>query len=113
MEKIILNISGMHCASCASNIENALKKVSGVLNAQVNFAAEKAYIEFDPERLSVRDLIAVIVQAGYKALIPDVSLDKEEERRNKEVRSLKIRFISAISLSSILMLVSMAPCAGI
>lgn len=113
MEKIVLNISGMHCASCASNIENALKKVSGVLSSQVSFAAEKAFIEFDPAKLSVRELMSVIDRAGYKALIPDVSLDKEEELRNKEVRSLRIRFIAAISLSSVLMFICMAPCAGI
>lgn len=103
----------MHCASCASNIENALKKVSGVLSSKLSFAAEKAFIEFDPAKLSVRELMAVIDKAGYKALIPDVSLDKEEERRNKEVRSLRIRFIAAISLSSVLMFICMAPCAGI
>src|SRR3989338_4294212 len=103
MEKIILNISGMHCASCASNIEEALKKVSGVLSAQVNFASEKAYIEFEPASLSVRDLITAIDRAGYKALVPDVSGYREEERRNKEVKSLKIKFIISIVLSSILM----------
>jgi len=113
MEKIILNITGMHCVSCAGNIENALKKVSGVGSAQVSFAAEKAYIEFEAGKLQVKDLIAAIDQVGYKALMPEVSPDKEEERRNKEVRSLKIKFIIAITLSSILMGVSMGPCVGI
>jgi len=113
MEQIILNISGMHCASCASNIESALKKVSGVVNAQVNFASEKAYIEFEPQKLNVQALIAVIDKAGYKALIPEVLQDKEKELKDKEVRSLKIKFIIAIILSSILMFISMGPCLGI
>ena len=47
MEKIILNISGMHCASCAVTIENALKKEEGIKSANVNFASEKLYLEFD------------------------------------------------------------------
>jgi Cu+-exporting ATPase len=110
MEKIILNISGMHCASCAGNIESALKKVSGIISAQVNFAAEKAYIEFEPERLNVRDLIAVIDKAGYKALVPEISQDKENALRDIEVKNLRFKFIIAIILSAVLMCVSMGPC---
>ena len=75
MEKILLNISGMHCASCAVTIEAAVKKVPGVINASVNFAAEKAYIEFNPELLSIQDFVSVIKQAGYRALVPAESLD--------------------------------------
>ncbi|MDP2830893.1 MAG: heavy metal-associated domain-containing protein, partial [Candidatus Omnitrophota bacterium] len=44
MEKVVLNISGMHCASCASNIEGALKRLPGVFDARVNFAIENAYL---------------------------------------------------------------------
>lgn len=113
MEKIILNISGMHCASCAGNIESALKKVPGVVSARVNFASEKAYIEFEPQKLNVQALIAVIEKSGYRALIPEVSPDKEKKLRDKEVRSLKIKFIISIILSSILMFISMGPCVGI
>src|SRR3989338_4702104 len=100
MDKIVLNILGMHCASCASNIEGALKKVAGVLSAQVNFAKEKAYIEFEPKKLNVQDLIAVVEKTGYKAFIPEVSLDREKELRNREVRNLKRRFIISKILSS-------------
>jgi len=110
MEKIILNISGMHCASCAANIEAALKKVPGVLRAQVNFASERAYIEFEAGRLDTRDLILAIERVGYKALVPDVSLEKERASAEKEVKGLKIRFIVAMTLSGVLMCVAMGPC---
>lgn len=111
--KIILDISGMHCASCAANIEKALNKVSGVLRAQVNFAAEKAYIEFEQSKLNTRDLIAVIEKAGYKAQPPDISLDKEQNLRDREVNNLRKKFIISIILSSMLMYISMGPCVGI
>ena len=39
--KTILEISGMHCASCAQKIENALKKIDGVKEVNVNFAWKK------------------------------------------------------------------------
>ena len=113
MDKIVLNILGMHCASCASNIEGALKKVPGVTSAQVNFAQEKAYIEFDPKKLNVQDLIAVVEKTGYKAFIPEISLDREKELRDKEVRNLKRKFTTSIILSSVLMYFSMGPCVGL
>ena len=113
MDKIVLNILGMHCASCPSNIEGALKKVPGVTSAQVNFAQEKAYIEFDPKKLNVQDLIAVVEKTGYKAFIPEISLDREKELRDKEVRNLRRRFIVSIILSSVLMYFSMGPCVGL
>lgn len=113
IQKIILSISGMHCASCAVNIESALKKTQGIISAQVNFALEKAYIEFEPEKLNVQDLIAVIEKSGYKALPPGVSLDREKAIRDKEVRSLKNKFIISIIFSGILMFISMGPCLGL
>ncbi len=112
-EKIILNLSGMHCVSCAGNIEGALKKTPGVQSARVNFALEKAEIEFDPQALRPKDIIAVIERCGYKAFIPDEGLDRESQSRDKEVRDLKIRFIIAVVLSVGLMYVAMGHCLGL
>ncbi len=100
--KIVLDISGMHCASCALNIEQSLEKVAGVVSSRVNFASEKAYIEFDPGRLNVQDFIRVVEQAGYKAAVPG-TMDAEKETRDKEVKALRIKFIIALVFSSILM----------
>ena len=51
--KTILKISGMHCTSCVLNIENVIKKEEGVKSASVNFGTEKAYVEFDPEKINL------------------------------------------------------------
>ncbi len=96
----------MHCASCVLNIEQALKKISGVISSRVNFASEKAYIEFDPKELKVQDFIRIIEQAGYKADVPR-TMDAEKEIRDKEVKVLRIKFIIALVFSSILMAISM------
>lgn len=113
MEKIALNISGMHCASCAGNIEGVLRKISGVKRAQVNFALEKAQIEFEPDKLSVQDLITAIEKAGYKAQVPEESFDRERQQREKEVKTLKIKFIVSIILAGLLMYVAMGSCVGL
>jgi Cu+-exporting ATPase len=108
MKKIILDVSGMHCASCAANITNALKKLAGVLSAGVNFASEQAFIEYEPDKISLTELIGAIEKIGYRAETKGVSLDKKEELQDRQIRNLKFRFIISIILSSLLMYISMA-----
>ncbi|PIU69279.1 hypothetical protein COS81_00500, partial [candidate division WWE3 bacterium CG06_land_8_20_14_3_00_42_16] len=67
MQKTILKISGMHCASCGAIIENALKKERGIKSINVNFATEKAYLEFDSIEISIAQIQKIIEKLGYKA----------------------------------------------
>ncbi len=60
---INLPITGMTCASCASAIENSLKKMDSV-TAQVNFASEKAHVSFNPQKTTLDNLIKGILSAG-------------------------------------------------
>lgn len=75
--KAIVNITGMHCSSCVVTIENALKKVPGVSSAKVNFTSEKAYIEYDPTKVSPKDLHQAIAKTGYKTIISRETLRPE------------------------------------
>ncbi|MGD9239708.1 MAG: heavy metal translocating P-type ATPase [Desulfobacterales bacterium] len=63
--KITLPVAGMTCTNCAMNIERTVKKLTGVAQAQVNFAAEQAAISFDPAQLQVKDVIAEIQGSGF------------------------------------------------
>ncbi|MFH1349941.1 MAG: heavy metal translocating P-type ATPase [Pseudomonadota bacterium] len=63
--KISLPVIGMTCANCALNIERNMKKLSGVTEANVNFASERAAISFDPDKLQIKDIISKIHDAGY------------------------------------------------
>ncbi len=64
-KKITLKIQDMSCASCAQAVEKALNKAEGVTEAQVNFAAEKAYVTYDPAQSSREQLIEVVKNSGY------------------------------------------------
>ncbi len=64
MKKIVLPIEGMHCATCAQTVEKALNKKEGV-SAVVNFAGEEAVIEYDPDRITINELVKIIQDAGY------------------------------------------------
>ena len=65
MRKETYSIHGMHCASCVRTIERALLKTSGVHSVSVNFASEKALIEFDENIVSPSDLAKVVASVGY------------------------------------------------
>lgn len=68
-QKTMIPIGGMHCANCANTIEKALVKTPGVVNANVNFASEKANVEFDANTGSEQKIIDAINATGYKALV--------------------------------------------
>ena len=64
-QKLTLPITGMTCANCAANIERGVKKLKGVAEASVNFAAENAAVSFDPQQLQLRDVVAKIHHSGF------------------------------------------------
>ena len=85
-----LPITGMTCANCAANIERVLdKKLNGVLQASVNFASERAAIDYLPEIVRVDDIVAAIEKAGYGAIISEES--QEDEDVEKSARQAEIR----------------------
>lgn len=65
MKKIKLSISGMHCGSCAGNIERALKKVNGVKEVSVSAVTNKAFVEVD-EKASEEEIKKAVARVGYK-----------------------------------------------
>ncbi len=60
-------IGGMTCASCVMRIEKKLKKVEGVKTANVNLATERGTVIYDPQKVTVPQLVGAIEAAGYKA----------------------------------------------
>jgi Cu+-exporting ATPase len=64
--KIVLEIEGMHCAHCAASIERSISKLEGVIDVNVNFATERAIVEYDPERITRRAIELAVEEAGYR-----------------------------------------------
>ena len=95
-----LQIEGMTCASCVARVERALKSVSGVTNASVNLATERAHVigQADPAAL-----IRAIEDAGYDARLAVSAADLSEEvtlRKAAEESALRrdLRIAAALSL---------------
>ena len=69
-ETIALPIKGMSCASCSARIEKKVRELDGVSLAKVNFAAEIATVEFDPEKISAEQFPNEIKKLGFE--VPSV-----------------------------------------
>jgi len=99
-KRISLSLFGMHCSSCANLIERSLKKVPGVKQASVNFAAEKALVTFDESRVRVTSLKQAVAQVGYKAEEVDPKdTEYERRKRDKEISNYFNKFIFGFTMS--------------
>lgn len=114
VEKMVLPIQGMTCASCVSRVEKAIRSLKGVVEVQVNLATERATIEYLPGITSIKDFAAAIQAAGYKILedrMGSLTFQEEDilerERRSREVELTRLKWkfiIGAILLVPILIL---------
>ena len=73
-KKAELKISGMHCATCAINIEESIKKLDNVTKAQVNFGTDTAHIEFNPAKVTLTELEKAVNDAGYEVVNQEVTI---------------------------------------
>jgi copper chaperone len=67
MKTVRLSTTGMHCGSCAMLIDMTLGDLDGVSEVKTEYASGVSVVTFDPERLSVDDLVSAVRSAGYEA----------------------------------------------
>jgi Cu+-exporting ATPase len=65
-KQMTLPIRGMTCASCASHVEEALKEIEGVSQANVNLATERASVTLTSDETKIGDMAAAVHNAGYE-----------------------------------------------
>lgn len=99
LEKAEFELLGMTCAACSGRIEKGLNKLPGVKQAVVNLALETGTVEFNPEQVSVQEMIKKVENLGYQA---KVKTDKDQEiegYREKEIEKQKGKFVFSLILS--------------
>jgi len=111
--KTTLNIGGMTCAACVFHVENALKGVSGVVEATVNLATEKATVEYTAGVVDQMGLQHAVSDAGYSAegVTEGADDDAELQRlaRTKEIRTLTRKVALAGSVGAAIMVLMFTP----
>ena len=104
---LILPITGMTCANCATTIERNLKRMDGMQSAAVNLAAERATVEYDPAKLSQADVLARVAKAGYgvalgEAVLPIQRLadDNDARRLQKKLAAIEGVVTAAVNFTA-------------
>ncbi len=84
MTKQILQIKGMHCASCASVITKKLSALPNIHSVSVNYGSEKAKVDFDEKKISIEEMNQEIGKLGYTLISPQNSTDNSHQTDTKE-----------------------------
>jgi Cu+-exporting ATPase len=92
MKKAVIPVKGMTCVNCAAAIQKDISKLVGVRSASVNYANEKAVVEFDPSAVGLGNFISSINELGYQAVtetitIPVIDLDVSRVQELENVLS--------------------------
>ncbi|MDH4062655.1 MAG: HAD-IC family P-type ATPase, partial [Aquincola sp.] len=98
-----LQLSGLHCAACAGQIEAALRSVDGVLDAEVNYAASRTRVRWLPHRTRASALVSAIRAAGYGA-VPDTAALARAMRSTERRQLLWRLFVAAFCAMQVMML---------
>ena len=104
MQTLTLSIKGMSCAACVARVEDTLKTIPGVSDAQVNFATHQATVHHNA--VLIDTLVNAVSSAGYEAS-PHISEDAEQIERTTEYRNLRSLFTVAAILSALIMATGM------
>ena len=67
MEKIILNVKGMHCPSCEVLVKDSLEELEAVSNAKADSKSGIVEVEFDEDKIDMKKIKSVIINEGYEA----------------------------------------------
>ncbi len=104
-------VTGMTCASCSARVEKALRKLPGVLRADVNLADEHATVDFVPTMITSAQMVTAIEKAGYGVIAPaqnQESSDYEADARAAELAVRWRRLIIALCFTVPLFVISMS-----
>jgi P-type Cu2+ transporter len=97
-----LLLSGLHCAACGGLIEDALQRVEGVASVEVNGAAQRAVVVWDPARTRVSTLIEAVRRAGYGAF-PDTGAEAVALAARESRQAIWRLFVAAFCMMQVMM----------
>jgi Cu+-exporting ATPase len=109
-EQLSMPIAGMTCASCAVRVEKRLSGIDGVASAAVNYATERATVDYDPAQAAPADLVEAVKSAGYQAVVPAADGEPSAEAAEADpTAALRQRLAISAALSLPVLLISMVP----
>lgn len=119
LKKIVLRISGMHCASCELLIEDAFKGIPGVSKVSVSFGAERARV-YAASEVPLSEFQRAVADHGYKVSLwrdssqnPSLSCDVPGRNTKKDYFEIGAVFLIIVGLYVIFKQFNLLPSIGI
>jgi Cu+-exporting ATPase len=111
METTHLRLRGMGCAACATTIEQAIHRVNGVSECNVNFAMSQATVKYNPRTTNLEVIQKAVADAGYTALpISETGEEEDAEKAAREAEQKELtRKVALGATISILLVVGSLP----
>lgn len=100
------DVSGMTCASCVANVTKAVKKLDGVVDANVNLMTNSMKVSYDENKVNDKKIISAVEKIGYGAKVAGEKISGENKKEDREGH-LKNRLVSSLVFMIILMYVAM------
>jgi len=97
-QKLNLSITGMHCQSCVTLLTKGIQRDPGVKYVNVNYATEKAAIEFDESKTNQDKIIQIVSGLGYSArpITGETNPEYENQKKQTEIKKLRNTFIFSL-----------------
>lgn len=109
-----VKIGGMTCAACSKAVERTVKRLDGVVDANVNLANEKLTVEFEKDKINISKIKEAIKKAGYLVInLENDSIDKDKERKEKDSKNLFNRLVASSVITIPLLIISMGSMFGL
>ena len=115
MNKVLFNITGMHCSACSSRIEKVVGKQKGIEQISVNLLKNNMYVTFDEAIISAEDIIAKVEKLGFGASLHTKKAQTKEkpvDTAAQEMQAMKQRFIWSAIFTLPLFYLSMGKMVG-
>lgn len=106
LKKVRLEVGGMHCASCAINIEKSVQKIPGVKSVSVNYANKKAFVEFDESQVGLSAIAEEVKKEGYsiKSEKKEGHVHMGSENSELQDQKKKLEFVLPLVMLSVFLM---------
>jgi len=111
LRSVEFKVIGMGSEHCAALVKNVLEKLEGVKEVETSYANSSANVKYDSGKIRISDMKKAIDNAGYEAVLAEEGEDiyeKEKKAREKEIKTLKRKFITAGVFSIPILFLAMA-----
>ena len=69
-EEILLAVRGMICSSCSGSVEQALRKLDGVVEVKADIRKDAVLVKYNEKKVTPRKMLEALRKAGYPARLP-------------------------------------------